>query len=120
MENRKMRKLLLAGGLSMLVGLAGAAELEIDHCQFPEAPTVPDGETATEEEMSQAGVNVREYVGAVQSSLECLAAAEQSIKDEITEDQQAELVGLYNTGVDQMNAVADEYNEQVREYLARE
>jgi hypothetical protein len=115
-----MRRLLLAGGLLMLAGVAGAAELNISHCEFPQPPVVPNGETATEEEMGQAGVDVREYVGAVQSSLECLAMAERAVQDELTDEQQAQLVGLYNSGVDQMNEVADEYNEQVREYLARE
>lgn len=115
-----MRNVLLASVLLTLAGMAGAAELEISHCAFPEPPVVPNGETASEDEMSQAGLDVREYVGAVQSSLECLAVAERSIQNEITDEQQGQLVLLYNTGVDQMNEVADDYNEQVREYLARE
>lgn len=115
-----MRRLLIASALLLLVGKVGAAELDIDDCAFPERPGVPDGESATEAQMTQAGVDVRAYVAQVQGALECLAAAERDIQDEITEEQQAQLVGLYNTKVDEMNAVAEEYNTQVREYLARE
>lgn len=103
---------LAAGGVS-------AAELEISHCRFPEAPVVPEGADASESEMGQAGAQVREYVAAIQSSLECLTAAETAMGDEITEEQQAQLVTVYNMGVDQMNAVAQRYNEQVREFKER-
>jgi hypothetical protein len=120
MEDEAMRKLLIAGAMLLLAGKVGAAGLDISQCEFPEPPVVPDGQTATEEEMTRAGVDVREYVGGVQGALECLAAAERASADEITQEQQAELVGLYNSGVDQMNEVAEEYNTQVREYLARQ
>ncbi|MEQ8858089.1 MAG: hypothetical protein RIC56_05535 [Pseudomonadales bacterium] len=113
----------LAVGVLAVGVLAGggvrAAELEIAHCRFPEAPVVPDGADASESEMGQAGAEVREYVSGVQSSLECLSAAETAMGDEITEEQQAQVVAIYNQGVDQMNAVAQRYNEQVRAFKER-
>jgi len=115
-----MRKLLIAGAALLLAGQVAAAELDVSKCAFPEPPVVPDGETASEEEMTKAGVDVRAYVAGVQGSLECLAAAEREAQDEVSPEQQAELVDLYNSKVDQMNAVAEEYNVQVREYLARQ
>ena len=100
-------------------GEAASAELEVGHCKFPDPPTVPDGAQATESEMGQAGVAVREFVSAVQSSLQCLTEAEQAMGDEITEEQQAQLVAIYNNGVDQMNSVAQNYNAQVRAFKER-
>jgi hypothetical protein len=114
-----MHKLLTAGAACLLAGAVHAAELDIADCQFPEPPTVPDGATASEAQMGQAGVNVRDFVADVQSSLQCLAAAEQRLGDEITEEQQATLIAIYNDGVDQMNTVAERYNEQVRVYKER-
>lgn len=109
----------VAAGAVSWAGLGHGAELEIEQCSFPQAPAVPDGATATEAEMGQAGAEVREFVAAIQSSLECLGEAEKSLGDEITEEQQAELVTVYNSGVDQMNAVANEYNEQVKVFKGR-
>ncbi|MDZ7668233.1 MAG: hypothetical protein U5Q16_02020 [Gammaproteobacteria bacterium] len=103
----------------LLAGAAQAAEMDISHCKFPEPPVVPEGAEATETEMGEAGVAVREFVSGIQSSLECLTAVETSLGEEITEEQQAELVAVYNNGVDQMQSVAENYNAQVRAFKDR-
>ncbi|MFW6093960.1 MAG: hypothetical protein ACODAC_08310 [Pseudomonadota bacterium] len=115
-----MRKLILAGVVCAFAGAAHAAELDTSRCAFPEAPEVPDGAEASEEEMGAAGAAVKEYVEGVQASLQCLAEVEQSMGEDITEEQQGELVDTYNDGVERMNAVADRYNEQVRVYKGEE
>jgi len=115
-----MSKVWLAGALLSLAGITHAAELDVSHCSFPEIPVVPDGGTASEAEMGQAGAEVRDFVAATQGALECLAVAEAEMQEQLSEEQQAELVALYNTGVDQMTAVAENYNQQVREFRARE
>lgn len=116
---RKWMAAAAAAGTMTLAGFGHGAELEIEQCSFPEPPVVPDGATATEAEMGQAGAEVREFVAGIQSSLECLSEAEKSLGEEITQEQQAQLVTVYNSGVDQMNAVANNYNEQVKAYKAR-
>lgn len=114
-----MHKTILAVVLGVAAGAVQAAELDIDHCNFPEPPTVPEGAQATEAQMGQAGADVREFVANIQSSLACLTEAEQALGEEITEEQQAQLVAIYNNGVDQMNSVAQNYNAQVRAYKER-
>jgi len=111
-----MQKTILAVVLGVAAGALQAAELDIEHCKFPEPPVVPEGAEATEAEMGQAGADVREFVANIQSSLECLTEAEQAMGEDITEEQQAQLVAVYNNGVDQMNSVAQNYNAQVRAY----
>lgn len=111
-----MHKWMVAGVALLMTAGAQAAELEISHCEYPDQPTVPDGAQASESEMGQAGADVREYVAGIQSSLQCLSEVEKSLGEEITEEQQAELIAIYNAGVDQMNAVAEKYNEEVRAY----
>ncbi len=88
-------------------------------CKYPEPPKVPDGATASEAAMGQAGAQVRDYVAGVQSSLQCLSEVEKSMGDDITDDQEATIVAVYNNGVDQMNAIAQEYNKQVRAFKSR-
>lgn len=114
-----MRTAILGAGLLLWAGALNAAEMNIDHCRFPEAPTVPDGATASEAAMGQAGTDVREFVAGIQSSLQCLTEVEQSLGEEITEEQQDQLVAIYNNGVDQMNAIANAYNAAVRAYKER-
>lgn len=119
-----MRRSLIAAmaipfSVLLLAGIAQAAEMDISHCKFPDAPEVPNGAEATETELGEAGVAVREFVSEIQSSLECLTAVETSMGEEITEEQQAELVAIYNNGVDQMQAVAENYNAQVRAFKNR-
>ncbi len=114
-----MRRTSIAAAALLVASIAQGADLEVSQCAFPDAPTVPDGSSAAESEMGEAGAAVREYVTGVQSSLECLSAAEESMGEEITEEQQAQLVALYNAGVDQMNSVVENYNEQVRSYKSK-
>lgn len=118
-----MRALILGAAVLMTVSMSGgvaqAAEMDISPCAFPEAPTVPDGAKASEEEMGQAGSAVRAYVAGVQASLQCLTDVEKSLGEEITTEQQDQLVATYNAGVDQMNAVAGSYNTAVRVYKER-
>ena len=111
-----MRKWMVAAMAVMAASMAQAAEMDASHCKYPEAPAVPDGATATEAEMGQAGAAVRQFVADVESSLQCLTGVEESLGNEITEEQQAALVGVYNQGVDQMNAVVENYNQQVKAF----
>lgn len=114
-----MRKWVVAVAM-LLAGMAAqAGDMDISKCKFPASPDVPDGATATEEEMGQAGAKVREYVAGIQTSLQCLSEVEKSMGEEITKEQQAQLVTAYNSGVDHMNALAGKYNEQVRAFKAR-
>lgn len=107
-----------AGAAEQATGQAPqqAADLDISHCSYPEPPAVPDGATATEAEMGQAGADVRQFVAHIESSLQCLMGVEESLGDDITEEQQATLVAIYNSGVDQMNDVVEQYNTQVRAF----
>ena len=97
-----------------------AAELDMSQCAFPAAPEVPDGASATEEQMAGAASAVRAYVGETQTALECLEALETSLGEEITPDQRTSIVDNYNAHVDEMNAVAGEYNLQVRRFKGEE
>jgi len=105
---------------ALLAALPGhAAEMDIDHCKFPEPPVIADGSKASQDEMAASGAAVRDFVGAMQTSLECLDRAEADLGAEITQEQKGTLTTLYNNGVDQMNTFASNYNAQVQLFKAR-
>ncbi len=102
------------GGL-LLIGALGAQALE--NCEPPNAtPEVPDGAIAEEAAMAEAGTEVRNFVEQTQQYLACLEARETELGDDITEEQRADIITIYNNAVETMQAVADDFNEQVARY----
>ncbi len=113
---------LLIGACVSLLAVAGtgvAAEMDLSSCAFAKAPEIPDGATASPEAMSAIATAVRSYMGAMQDSLDCLESAEQGLGKEITDEQKLMVTAAYNSGVDQLNAVAENYNRQVRAFKNR-
>ncbi|TVS18694.1 MAG: hypothetical protein EA417_02565 [Gammaproteobacteria bacterium] len=106
------------GGL-VLVGALGA-HAGMGDCEPPgEPPNVPDGAVAAEELLAEASGEVRNYVAETQEYLACLEARETSLGEDITDEQRADIVNTYNAAVESMQAVADNFNEQVRRYRER-
>ena len=117
-----MRILGLAGlalTISFMAVNLHAADPDMSACTFPDAPQVPDGASASEEEMGTASAAIRAYVGDTQTALDCLSEAEESLGEEITAEQKAQFVTAYNGGVDEMTALVESFNEQIRAYKAR-
>ena len=99
---------------------APAGALAADDCDRPEPPAVPDGASATQDELATAGSDVRTFVAASQDFLAYLEAKEAGYGAEITPAQQALVNAVYNAGVEAMETAAGAYNEAVRAYRARE
>jgi hypothetical protein len=91
-------------------------------CAFPKAPaSIPDGKTASEAEMVAAMAAFKAYNEEVNSFGKCL---EQETKDKAAGT--AQLMQLktmqtkkLNTAVDELQARAKQFNEQVRIFKAR-
>jgi len=116
-----MRSLIVGGMLLAAVTVAQplqAAELDFSHCEFPEAPVVPDGRAASEDEMANASAAVRAYISATEAGLECMAAAQENHGTALTAAQQQQYNGMWDTAVAAMESLAASYNEQVRAYRA--
>ena len=103
-----------------LLGTAVAAQAAEVDCDRPEAPDVPDGATATEGEIVEAGEAVRGYIASAQDFLACLEEKEASYGDDIDASEQALVDAIYNATVEAMNTAAADYNEAVRAFRARE
>jgi hypothetical protein len=110
--------------LLMLLVAAGAADAT---CIYPRAPDrVPDGSTATFEEMVAAQKAVQQFNNDIDAYNSCLdlemASLEQS--GSYDETRLAEMRAMQakknNAAVDEVQALADRFNEQLRIFKARE
>jgi len=113
-------KALLA--LSALATLAGPVYAD---CLYPPPPAkIPDGNTATMQEMMDAKKAVTQYNKDVNAYVACIKleheTAVTNAGDKITPEQKAEMdkieVQKNNAAVDQLQSVAERFNEQVRIY----
>ena len=87
-------------------------------CAIPEPVSVPDGKTATEEEMLAGKAKVDQYMDNMYAYLDCLEAEEAALGEELTDEQRAMSVQLYNAGVDALEQMAAQFNAEVRAYKA--
>jgi len=87
-------------------------------CDYPgEADfAVPNGATATKDQMIATQGNVKTYVQAVEGYLACLDKKQADAGEELTKEQQAIYSLRYNAAVDAMETVADQFNAALGEY----
>ena len=104
---------------------AGAAYAD---CPYPAAPDkLPDGATATLQEMIAGQKAVGEYNKAVNDYVACIdkelddaiAKGGDKIKPEQKTDMQRVETQKHNAAIDQLQSVADRFNEQVKVYKAK-
>ena len=118
-----MKALLAMGFIAALA----TSPLHAD-CSYPAAPDkLPDGASATLEEMLSGQKAVNSYQKAINDYISCIdkdlddriAKAGDKLKPEQKVDMQKIEAQKHNAAVDQMQSVADRFNEQVKVYKAR-
>ena len=111
---------------------AGTAYAE---CSYPTPPDhLPDGNTATLQEMVTAQKAVKDYDKAINAYVACIqlerddAVSKLAVKPGETptaeqkkaiEDRQRVEIQKHNAAIDQLQSVADRFNEQVKVYKAK-
>ena len=112
----------------LAIAFATATAAAYADCPYPQAPTKsPDGATATLEEMVAGQKAVGEYQKAINEYTACIdkeldaaiAKGGDKLKPEQKQDMQRVEAQKHNAAVDQLQAVADRFNEQVKVYKAR-
>ncbi len=97
-------------------------------CPYPPAPTnLPDGRTATLDDMLAGQKTVKEYQKAIDDYVACIdkeldaqiAKGGDSLKPQQKADLQHVEAQKHNAAIDQEQAVADRFNEQVKVFKAR-
>jgi hypothetical protein len=117
-----MKALFAVTALAVLAGPVYA------DCSYPPPPAkLPDGNTATMEEMIEGKKAVTQYNKDINAYVACIKLEHQTAVsnagDKLTKEQKADMermeVQKNNAAVDQLQSIADRFNEQVRIYKAR-
>ena len=121
-----MNKITAAGTVLAALLAMTAANAE---CSYPKAPTgLPDGATATQDEMVEGMKTIKEYNNQVTAYLACLdtemsariEAAGPDAPAEQVEQIKAIHTKRHNAAVEELESTASRFNEQVKVYKARE
>ena len=111
--------------MAFAAALSGAAYAD---CPYPAAPEkLPDGASATMDEMVAGQKAVRAYDKAIQEYVACIdkeldekiAKAGDQLKPQQKADMQKVEAQKHNAAIDQDQSIADRFNEQVKVFKAR-
>jgi hypothetical protein len=104
---KSAKRMLAALAVAYSVSLVAHAD-----CVLPPAPSkIPDGKTASEQEMVTAMQTLKEYNGDVDTYLKCLDF--EAKQNHISAGDQEK---MHNLAVDTLQKVANKFNEQVRSF----
>lgn len=97
-------------------------------CSYPKAPeSIPDGNTATVDEMVAAKKAVEAYNKEMEAYLSCIkleydgtvASEGQGLSEERKKELERMQVQKHNAAIDELEAVAARLNEQIRAFKAK-
>jgi len=109
------------------VDLVGTASSAMAACPLATAPAVPNGATASLKEMTAARTAFQAYDGATNSYVQCVDSTIARVAGQFgAEVSPADLRSLktfgaraHDTAIDQEQAIADQFNSQIRTYRAK-
>jgi hypothetical protein len=116
--------------LTLVFALGSAAHAQAT-CTYPRAPdAIPDGNTASKEEMIAAKNEVSRYNTEMNAYLDCLkleiTAATPKDPSKLSKDEKAKaeeqekiLTQKNNAAVDELQAIVGRFNEQLKAYKAK-
>jgi hypothetical protein len=119
-------KLLIAAAAVVAAALTPAAYAD---CSYPHVPEhLPNGNTATLKEMLAGELAVKSYNQEMTAYLSCIELERDSrvaqAGDKLTKEQKQELQAIevqkHNAAVDQLQTVANQFNNQVKIFKARD
>ncbi len=95
-------------------------------CDYPQRAEIPDGATASKEEMLAGQSSVKSYMAAMDEYLACIEKEEKDTvakMSDITDDERVNretaLTKKHNAAVEEMELTAARFNDEVRAYKAQ-
>lgn len=92
-------------------------------CDYPQRVDIPNGATATKDQMIEGQRSVKAFMAAMEEYLDCIETEENETlasMPDISEDEKANryaaLTKKHNAAIDDMELVAARFNEAVRAY----
>ena len=96
-------------------------------CDYPKSPPVPNGSTASKEEMLAGQKEVKGYINKLEAYQDCLVAEEEAARATLDNPQPEELQRReqllnekYNAAHDEMLKAAAAFNAELKEFQSRE
>ncbi len=116
---QSLYEMLVPEGAANIVAAPSAALAQLaGHCIIDDRPDLPDGGTATLDEMITAQEAVRAFMARSEESIDCL---DEASKDrDLTDDQRSLLIRAHNDTVDVMEEIAGTFNAQIGIFRERE
>ena len=108
--------------VSLLIGSLGYAQLTLARCDYPKMNfVIPNGATATMENMVAGQTNFKSYNTDMETYLDCLDSELSKISKSLDNYQEIQSLSdnKYNAAVDQLSEAADQWNAAVRAYKAQ-
>jgi len=125
--------------MKLFIAVASAAVLSAGtayaDCSYPPPPDhIPDGNTATLQEMVTTQKAVKEYDKAINAYVACIQLERDDAVSKLAakpgeaptpeqkkaiEDRQRVEIQKHNAAIDQLQSIADRFNEQVKVYKAK-
>ncbi len=106
--------------LSICIAVAGWTTLDARACEVPEVVIVPEGATASADQLRNAQARIRDYMGSMDDYIACLESRIASVggPDQAPAAYMTLMINRHNAAVDEMSHVMQLFNEQVRAYNA--
>ncbi|MCF7981945.1 MAG: hypothetical protein K9K86_08165 [Pseudomonadales bacterium] len=89
-----------------------------ESCSEPSDVQLPDGASATTDEMVAGQQAVKKYIADGEAFLGCMEEAEEANADSLSDEVKKANVERYNAVVDKMQVLAQNFNEQIKAYKA--
>ena len=102
----------LVAAIASGYGFAAAA------CEPPAPVPMPDGATATRDQMLAAQAQVHAYQAAMTEFLACIDSEQQAEGEQAPDEFKALMVDRHNAAVAEMEGVAAAFNDQLRAFRA--
>ena len=115
----KLKSIISVG---LLIGSLGYAQLTLARCDYPKMNfVIPNGATATMENMVAGQTNFKSYNADMEAYLDCLDSELSKISKDLDNYQEIQSLSdnKYNAAVDQLGEAADQWNAAVRAYKAQ-
>ena len=106
----------------LMIGSLGYAQLTLARCDYPIMNfVIPNGATATMENMVAGQTNFKSYNADMETYLDCLDSELSKISKNLDNYQEIQSLSdnKYNAAVDQLGEAADQWNAAVRAYKAQ-
>lgn len=115
-------KLMMKTTIGLILTLAASLSFA---CEYPERPNIPDGSTASKDELLAAKDAVTAYLAGVDEYLTCIENAEKAAVADLDNPNPDELKRRdemlskkFDAANDEKALVGEEFNQQVRAYNA--